>query len=409
MAATTEAPTQVMQGIVVPASSVDPQAFFRATRRLTFPTKTFTFAGAGLSDVISLLQTGIIAALSMRVSGNAVIAVGATASLARWPYDMVRALRISANGQSNLINTSGLKLRARDMMNPALQDRGVIPLGGVTGTPVNVGFGGASPGFIYQQGTLAYASEVWGLGSNVTGAAIGTYPYDLHYWVPVAFDQRSLIGAIFAQTASTDLTIAIDWAPNSDLVGTPANLTLSASVVIEAIAYSIPEVGGHIVVPDLSAFHAMIQTRSANPSNGVNEIRFSGQGVGRQLMRFYFQTFNGATPVQLNAAHTAAALNLFSVNYAQLGWRYGGNDTPEVITDGQHMRYVNERWFGVDFANIYGLVVWDFALENAFRDSVDEGAATDLRFLMEIPTGVALTSPFTEYVQETVFSAAVGA
>lgn len=383
-------PTMEMQGIVVPAASVNPQAFFALTRRLTITQKTIgTFAGFGQTDQVAMLQTGILSGLSIKFSGSLVTAkgTGTIATTARWPYDLIRACRFSANGQSNLVNVSGWKLKARDIMARGdLSDRGVAQ-----------GIGGASPGTARTQGSLAMASESWGVGQNVSAIADGTYPVELDWYVPIAFDELALVGAIFAQTSSTDLNLALDYAPVSDLfalTGTAA-VTLTGSVSVSARIFSIPEVNGEIVVPDLSTFHSFIQSRNTAVSNGDNEVRLAGQGVGRQLMRVLWQTWNGTTPAPL-------ALN--ATNYGQLGWRFGGNDTPEIVGDGQHLRYFNERIFNTDLGGLQGIGVWDFASEFAFRDSVDEGAASELRLLINIPSGVSLTSPVVEYVQETVFA-----
>lgn len=386
---------QSMQGIVVPASSVDPGTFFLRTRRLTIAATTRTYAGLNLTDYVSILQTGIVSQLSVKFSGTLTVALptGTAASTARWPYDLIRALRFSANGQSNLINVSGAKLKMRDIMARGdLSDRGVAN-----------GIGGASPGTARTQGTLALASESWGVGSNVTAIAAAAYAVELHWMVPVAFDQVLLQGAIFAQTASTDLNLAIDWAPATDLfvlTGT-ATVALAGTLVVEATIYSIPQgPDGNIVVPDLSSFHSLIQTRNPQLANGVNEIKLAGQGVGRQLMRVFHQLWNGATPVPLPVNST---------NFGQLGWRFGGNDTPEIWTDGQHARYAMERLYNCDAGAFYGFFCHDFCAENAFRDSVDEGAATELRLIVEVPSGVSLVGPVFEYVQETMFAGAVGA
>lgn len=394
------APSQSMQGIVVPASSVNPQEFFRRTRRQTFPIKTIAFAGLGNTDNIPMLQTGIIAGLTVKFSGSLVVTLGGgtAATTSRWPYDLIRALRFSANGQSNLVNCSGGKLKARDIMARGdLTDRGV-----------SRGVGGASPGTATTQGTLSLAAENWGVGQNVT-AIVGaptTYPVELEWYIPVAFDQVTLLGAIFAQTASTDLNIAIDWAPPTDLfvLTGAATAALTGTLVIEATVFSIPQGSdGSIVVPDLSMFHSLIQSRWSTIANGDNEIRLAGQGVGRQLLRVFFQTWSGTIPT------ASAPLAVNATNYGPVKWLFGGNDTPEVLTDGQHLRYMNERLFDCDLGGVQGFGVWDFASENAFRDSVDEGAATELRLGLNIPNAVVLTQPFTEYVQETAFAGAVGA
>lgn len=393
----TEQPTQVMQGIMVPASSVNPDAFFAHTRRLTFPmVANRAIAGLGSSDLWVATQTGIIAQLSVKLSASLVVAIGAgtVATTSKWPYDLIRALRFTANGQSNLINSPGVWLKAREYLaRPMLTDKGIA-----------AGIGGASPGTSQTSGTLRMGSESWGVGQNVTAIASATYSVELQWTVPVCFDERTLVGAIFAQTASTELSINVDWAPATDLFVLTSNAAATltpAAATVEGIVYSIPEVGGQIIVPNLSAFHSWIVSRTPAIANGDNEIPLPGQGVGRQLMRVGFKTQNGAfpgTPLPMNAT-----------NYGQVGWRYGGNDTPEVFTDGRHLAQWNERTFGVDQGSLQGIGWLDFCSDFALRDSIDEGLATNLRLLVNIPAGVVLTTPAMEFCQETLFGAAAGA
>lgn len=391
-----ETPTQVMQGILVPASSVNPEAFFAHTRRLRFamqPAKAF--AGLGGTDLVSTLQTGIIAQLSIKFSGSLVITpgTGTVATTAHYPYNLLRACRFTANGQSNLVNSPGVWLKAREFAVRDLTDRGVIRQ-----------VGGASPGTNVQQGTLSLATENWGVGQSVTALTGQTVPVELQWTVPICFDERTLLGAIFAQTASTELALALDWAPVADIFALTGNATvaLTGTVAVEGIVYSIPEVGGQIIVPNLSAFHSFIVSRVPNLANGVNEPQLPGQGVGRQLMRLGFRVLNGAAP--------GVPLAVNDTNFGQLGWRYGGNDTPEVYSGGKHFAEWAERTFGSDLGSIYGMAILDYANEFALRDSIDEGLATNLRGLIEIPNGVSLTGPpVLEIMQETVFGAAVGA
>jgi hypothetical protein len=365
--------------------------FFELTRRLTVQQKQFSYAGLGLSDTVSMLQAGIISGVTINASGSLIVTpgTGTVASTARWPYDIAKAVRFAANGQSNLINCGGWDLRAREMMARGdLTDRGIVQ-----------GIGGASPGTQVNQGTLSLSAENWGVGSNVSAIGAGTYGVDLEWYVPVAFDELHLMGAIFAQTSSTDLTLAIDWANVSDLFALTGNATVSLSltVVISATVYDIPVMPGgkDVIIPDLSSFHSLIKTRYNTVSNGDNEIRLSGQGVGRQLLRTYFRTFSGGVPLPLNAT-----------NYGSIGWRFGGNDTPELWGSGKQLAYRQEKQFNSDLARYAGYGVLDFCNENAFRDSIDEGTATELRILANIPAAVVLTTPYLDYVQETLSAGA---
>jgi hypothetical protein len=385
-------PTQVMQGIEVPRSSINPAQFFQLTRRLTILEKSLpAFAGLGSTDTIPILQTGVLSGIMLQFSGQLVVTLptGTVASTGRWPYDLIRACRFTANGQSNLINVHGGKLKAREIMARGdLTDRGVPQ-----------GIGGASPGTSRVQGTMSLNSEAWGVGQNVTAIPAATYPIELEWYVPVAFDDMTLTGAIFAQTSATDLFVAIDWAPLSDLfllTGT-ATAVVTGSLNAFATLYTIPQgPDGNVIVPDLSVFHSLIESRAPVIANGDNEVRLSGQGVGKQLLRVYGQTFNQVV------AGNAIPLPVNSTNYGNILWRFGGNDTPEVWNNGSAHNHVNEKRFDCDLGAFGGYWIHDFASENAFRDSVDEGTATELRYLVNIPNGVTLTNAFGEYVQETV-------
>jgi hypothetical protein len=389
-----------MQGIQVPASAVNPQAFFAATRRQNLLFKTLgTNAGFGNTDLIPVLQTGILSHIRVRVFGTLTTAngTGTVASTFRWPYYLIRALRFTANGQSNLINCDGWALRLI-----ALADRGPLDDRGV----VN-GIGGASPGTQVNQGTMAMSSESWGVGSGVTAIAPGSYDVELMFDIPVAYDNITLLGAIFAQTQSTDLEVAIDWANLSDLfvlTGT-ATATFTPSVQVEGTVYTIPSVNNGIVIPNLSAFHSLTATRAPNNiAVGNNEITLAGQGVGRKLMRLTFRTMNGTGP-----SATPQPLGMNATNYAQPYWRFGGNTTPETWADGRAFRAFAEELYNADIGSLAGYGAFDFSSIWAQRDSVDEGSATQLRFGFTIPNGVTLTTPFTEYLQQVIVSGAVAA
>lgn len=393
-AATAPAPTQAryMQGIAVPASSVRPTDFFARTRRRRQPEANRQWAGPGLTDTIELKKTDILAELLVRVVGSVTLAngTGAVASTARWPYDLAKAIRFTANGQSNLMNASGAKFRLREMCSKGdLSDRGIAQtIGGAT----------------VSNGTLSLASEAWGFGSNTAAIAPGTYNFDIEISIPIAEDQKDLMGAIFAQTSSTDLTLAIDWANIADLfvlTGTATAVFGATTLQVEATRYSIPlGPDGQIIVPDLSTFHSFIQTRYANGlASGDNELRLVGQGAGKTLLRLISQVWNGATP---------APLSVTDANFGHIAWRFGGNETPDDYVASKVLRYFNERSYNSDIGGPFGFFVHEFAAENAFRDAVDLGTASEWRNLINIANGVVLTNPVVESVAESVFAAGAG-
>lgn len=381
------APTQTLQGIEVPSANVDAAGFFKQTRRQKILQDTRTIQGPGLTDTISVLASGIISGFQLKFSGSLVVTLnsGTVATSMRWPYDIPKAVRFSANGQSNLINCSGAKLKARQIMGRgSLTDRGVPR-----------GVGGASPGTSTPQGTMSLNTESWGVGAGVTAIAGGTYDVELEWYIPVAYDDKYLAGAIFAQTSATALEIAIDWDSIADLfvLTGAATAVLTGTLYTTSEQYTIPTAGdGSVIVPDLSTFHAMTQFRWSTLGSGANEIRLSGQGVGKQLLRAFTQVWNGAAP--------GAPLSRNATNFGQVAWLYGGNTQPETYQDGRVQAYWNESTFDADLGTVWGFGVHDFVKENAFRDSVDEGAATELRLLETIQNGVSLTNAYVEVVQE---------
>jgi hypothetical protein len=388
----TTGPVRYMQGIAVPAESVRPPEFFARTRRRTFNEGSQTWNGFGGQNTWELKKSDIIAAAIIRFTGTLTTTKGSgtVASTARWPYDMLKAVRFTANGASNVINASGLKLKAREVMKKSdFTDRGVSQT--VAGSTVT-------------QGTLASASESWGVGSNTTALADGARSVDLYWVVPIAEDEIDLSGAIFAATSSTDLTIQVDaeTAGNLFVLTSDAAVTLTGNMQVTTVKYSIPIGGdGQIVVPDLSLFHSFIQSRSTALGTGENETRLIGQGAGKTMLRTLFQTFNGA-------GAAAAPLAMTDTNYGKIAWRYGSNETPDEYLSGGVLRHINERMYNCDVGAVWGFGVVDFANENAFRDAVDMGTTSDLRLVTTLQSGVTLASPAIEYAQETIFQAGAG-
>jgi hypothetical protein len=385
-------PNLTFQGIVVPGSSLNPKAFFQGTRRQRVLTKQFgAWQGFGLTTVVDAIRAGILAGFWVTISGSLHVtpSTGSVASTARWPYGLLRSGRFQANGQSNLIQADGWFLRVREYMaHRGLTDRGVAQ-----------GIGGASPGTSRTQGTLSLDSESWGVGSNVTAIATGTYDVELSIYVPVAYEDKMLTGAVFCQTMSTTLELDLTWANLATLftVVAPATVTFSPTVTIEADLFTIPSDGqGGMVLPNLSAFHSYVQSKAPNAiAAGQNEIYLAGQGVGRQLMRIIWRTQNGTPNVPL-VPNATRVTNPY--------WKYGTNTIPETWVDGRKLRYDNERDYDTDIAPYAGFEAIDFDKTWAFRDSVNEGSATTLRFGYTLAG--TLSSPSCEYAQDVILAGA---
>lgn len=389
------APLTQLQGVEAPPVDVNPQLFYLGTRRMKYSMRALTnITGLGSTDSTTLRQTGIVAGLEVRVTGNVVYGgtITGTTTSYDWPLNLVRNFTLSANGQSNLIKSRGITIRALEfVINPKIDDSGI-----------SKGFNGATA----VTGTLALPCDDWGtsagnnLTPNGTVAATGTYTVDLTYFLPVAADYITLVGSVYAQSSATNLTLDIDWNTQAALttLGGAATFAQNLQYSVTGLVYSIPNVGGKFIVPDLSMFHQLVDARIGGLAQGLNEPILAGTGVGRKLMRLIFQVYSGATPAPL--AMTAA-------NFSTVGWAYGGNDVPENYANGQSLRASNIRLSGVDLGALWGFGVWDYASQFALRDIVDEATTADLR--VQVGLVNAPTSGFVQVAQETLFAAPVGA
>ncbi len=385
------APQTYLQGIAVPSEAVDPLAFEKLTRRHTLIERQASYdsANAQAQEVFTLRKSDILSEILVRFSGKVTITLPAGAqvnSTARWPYDFITA-RLTANGQSNLINCSGLKLKIRDAMKKSdLTDRGVVQ-----------GIGNAQR----SHGTLSRSSESWGVGSNTTGLAAGDYDVELEWIVPVAEDMHHLLGSLYLATSSADVTLTLDLQPLATLFTTAGGGTAALKGQIQVIStkFAIPvsPETGQMVLPDLRLFHSLIETRlSGTVQNGESEHVLVAQGAGKSLLRTYAQVYSGA-----GAASAPLAMN--KNNFGKLSYRFGNNETPEEYFDGTHMRIDQERRYNVDVGAYWGVFCFDFVCENTFRDVVDLGTTSEFRLVTNVQSGVALTAPRLEYVQETMF------
>jgi hypothetical protein len=258
------------------------------------------------------------------------------------------------------------------------------------------------------QGTLSLASEDWGgtgaaanfMAPGLNVAAIATYPIDLTYFIPLAADQVSLVGSIYGQSQATNLNLEIVYSSQAELfsaVGGAATISFAGVTFdVTGVVYSIPNVGGRYVVPDLSQFHQISEFRQGGLVSGANEVNLPGTGAGRTLLRLLWNVYSSATPLAMNAT-----------NFSDVAWKYGGNDVPETLPNGQKLRALNERQTGCDIGANWGLALWDFASQHALRDAVDTGSTSDLRIVIGLVSSP--TNGYVQLAQENLFAGAVGA
>jgi hypothetical protein len=117
-----------IQGVQTTDTVVDPGAFAQFTKRQRFPMKASgAIAGLGTSDQVQLRKTGVVAALEVRISGDVAVDItGAVTPKWTWPYRLVKAFKLSVNGQSTMIDASGLDVKLAEFAGDSdLDDRGI--------------------------------------------------------------------------------------------------------------------------------------------------------------------------------------------------------------------------------------------------------------------------------------------
>lgn len=391
-----------MQGIQTLQSNVNPSLFQLLTTRQNVLQKTAAFAGLGRSDTFDIQQVNLLAGLQLDVSGTVTVASTKTLSLFDWPYGLIKAIRITVNGQSQVIYANGWQLKARAIAaEPSLNDRGVSRVwGGATRT----------------HGTLSMSNESWGntggtetLGPWTSGIAAGTYSFNLTIPIPIAYDRQFLNGMIYAQTNATSITCTIDWATGAELAAVYSTAevpTIAASYRCVAESYTIPfhPQNGQPVLPDLSSIHLIVANRQAGLTSGRNEATLVGQGVGRRLVRVIGSVQNDDQAFGAGNGATQKRLDVNDTNYGTIGYKYGASDVPEEFPGGFSLAARNENDLGSNVGKA-GFFIIDFASKNAFRDTIDQGTATQLRTTFELPSGLTLRTPVFEYAQELMVAA----
>lgn len=388
----------LIQGIASPDVRVDPAGFYAATRRMRYPMQPLkAIAGLGTTDPVQLRQTGIVDQLEIRVTGTLTFGGVITGTIMswEWPFNLIREVKLSANGQSNLTKVRGLTLRALEFIRLAdLNDNGL---------DVSV------DGTVREAGHFMLPCDDWGtsgadlLRPSEAVPAVGTYTVDLTFVVPVSADAVSLIGSIYAQSSATNLSLDIQWASQAEILEALGGTATFASALNWSVwgrVYSIPNVGGEYLVPDLSQFHQVIENRHGGLVQGTNGIPLPGSGIGRRLLRLLHNVYSGV-------GSAAAPLAMNGANFNRLAWAYGGSDTPEAYDSGSLLRAENIRVTGTDIGGVWGFGLWDWASQFALRDTVDQGATADLR--AEIGLVAPPTSGAAQVTQELLFAAPVGA
>lgn len=355
---------ETLQNIPVSPYVTDPSTFFQMTSKNILTPRAPALPGPGQSTTVQLLQSGVVSKLQITFVGTLTVATAAVVPSDQWPYNLLSGFLLSANGQNNLWDCDGIDLHAlRYVRYPSYVER-------VDVFPDVVGGGGS--------------------------VAVGAYTVYLTWEVPIAMDDVSLVGSLYAQSSATNLTVKLTQALNADLFATnPANATLAGSFYVQETLFQIPFDGeGNIVIPDLSRLHGFNSVNFPVTNTGearVPLIRSAGQ-LGR-----LFVSARGAANNRLSALPNAASTKKLEA----LRIEYGGNQRPYTWDPASQLLALNNQYYGAPAP--YDRLVLDLLKENPPRDIILMQGVTELAAVPRIGAGVTLTGASVRLVQETLF------
>lgn len=332
---------------------VDPVRFAILTSKNRKVSVGQNFPGYGAGVVFRFDATGVIGRGILVFEGTGTSPAVAPIGLRKWPWGFVGDVSLSANGINNLIACDGMDLRAISRVRNAKHyfDR--------------------ESAFIIPAATLALTVR-------------------LMYELPLAYDD-SLIGAVFAQTEETSLTVKLTMGTAAQLFTVPGNLLAWTNATWRLITefYSIPSVedkdGRRLVIPDITQLHGITSRDDALTANSVSPLTRTGGILLRAGQRVDNTDAGNLDPTASITSHR---------------FRYGGNVVP-LDVPGSVTRYQNEMDYGdavlpaVDA--VAGAVppayIWDdFVIDSPVRDAIHLQGITEAQLINDLLGGTVINA-----------------
>lgn len=345
---------------------MDPSAFFAMTKKNVSTPINVGSINAGEAQTRQLPQVGVKSKLRITFEGTAVVSTAAATPGARWPYGLLDDFTLSANAQTNLFQCSGGDLHVlRFIRYPAYTEQlDVFP--GVVG------------------------------GDGSAALTVATHQLFLTWEVPIAMDDTTLIGSLFAQSAAANLQVRLQAATNAQIISAnPANVVIAGTWKVQETFFDVPfDDQNRLVVPDLTKLHGFIA--NTTPFTNVGEVKAPLIRSAGQLMRLLLSAQSATTNPLTTDPVVAATRKIDAIRL-----EYGGNQRPLVYEPGGLLLSENQNYYGG--LPPYDRHVLDFVRENPPRDVVNLLGVTDLNAVLTVNAGVTVTAGLVRAVQETLF------
>lgn len=339
-----------------------PEMFFDLTRPNVRPYPAKAYPGAGETVSFPMRKAGIIERITVVFEGTLTITTATTVTQDGYPYNLLKGLSLSANS-TDIFKVNGEDLHALAFVRyPAYDDE--VDVIGHAGVP-----------------------------GDGTGLTVGAHPVYLTWDIPVAVDDSTLIGALYAGSDSTNIEIDLRMAEKSEMVATAANLTVAGSFHVTVDAYDVPQLDdGTIILPDLRFLHRFIAI--PEPFT-VSPARLEVPRSAGNLLRLFVSGDSNAEAA-LSALPSAAAADTIT----KLEVEYGISERPIVYEPASLLLTKNNR----DYGGVapYGRLVFDTVKRNPDRDAIVIQALNEFAVNVELDDAVAIVAGRMRLVYETL-------
>lgn len=326
----------------------------------------FSTPALGGFEVKELPNVGIASKLFLEFDGTFDVETADATTGHDWPYGLLRQFKLSANGQNDLFSCSGVDLHVlRFARYPAYDER-------VDDFPGTVGGGDT--------------------------VAVGTdHALRLVWEIPIAADDVSLVGSLFAQSSGVTLSTRVEVATAAELFSAnPGNVTnFSGDWRVHIVHFEVPlDQEGKLITPDLSRLHGVHAVEHS--WNGTGEKRFELIRSSGQLLRLFLSAERD-TEARLDVLPATADSDKIDA----IRLEYAGNKRPFVFDPASHLARINNQHYGASLP--YDRVCLDLTKENPPRDALILQGVTELAAVLDINSGVTVNDGAVHIVQETLF------
>lgn len=349
----------------------DPELFAQLTERQAMPQTSQEIKGLGKKQTLIVEKVGIVARIRLLVEWKCEVTEEEKSIFNNgFPWRLLPQIAIESNGVTGIISCSAMALEARR--------RRIFrnPVSAILENPKKI-----------EEGAKVKKEVIKG---------------KFAIEIPIAHDMESLIGALLAQNEETSLSVTLQWANEEELqhAGKLAKLEGEVKWSTTVFAIGTAPIGKQevTILPDLSAFHGLLEAETPCVGNGIkkaNLIRTSGQLL---CVGAAFQ--NGLTKELSPAAWTKFALE------------YGGNKDPLVWEPASELLELNADEYDGQIAigvggateKLHYLFV-DQEADNPSRDMIVPEQLTEFRAVFGLGAEAIEANANMIVTQETLYPA----